>query len=189
MIPYILIIAGAIAVLYGSIGLIRIAFLPLVRAHQVVFKRKDDYLFYENPAGQRVLKSQVKFLLNIYITFLVVGALLIAAGFYSGFTDHGEDFWLYKVMFHPKKEQDNITDDGRYRTADGQEYNYYITVKGADIYFRDEKCGRPMLEEKLKGLDRSNTIVVYDDYAVSSEYHFVMDLLKKNGFRYLEERN
>ena len=70
MIPYILIIGGAIAVIYGLIGLVRIAFLPLVRAHQVVFKRKDDYLFYENPAGQRVLKSQIKFLLNIYIVLL-----------------------------------------------------------------------------------------------------------------------
>ena len=191
MIPYILIIGGAIAVIYGLIGLVRIAFLPLVRAHQVVFKRKDDYLFYENPAGQRVLKSQIKFLLNIYIAALIVGSLLIAVGFYSGFTDHGVDFWLYKVMFHPQKEQqDRITEDGKYRASDGNEYNYYIMIQGSKIYFKDELYSdHSELEEKIKGFDRSNTIVIHDDYAVSSEYHYVIDLLTQSGIKYIEESN
>ena len=99
MIPYILIIAGAASVLCGLIGVIRIAFLPLVMAHQVVFKRKDDYLFYENAKGRRLLKSQKKFLMNIYLTLIITGILVITAGFYAGFTQNGPDFWLYKNFF------------------------------------------------------------------------------------------
>ncbi len=192
MIPYILIIAGAIAVIYGWIGLIRIAFLPLVRAHQVVFKRKDDYLFYENAKGQRVLKSQKKFLLNIYITMVIVGNLLIITGFYAGFTDHGEDFWLYKTLFNSEEAQrnDRITEDGQYIASDGKTYNYYILIRGADIYFKDVLCDDyAVLEEKIKGFDRTNTIAIHDDFAVSSAYHFVIDLLDNSGIHYIEEGN
>ena len=190
MIPYILIIAGVIAVIYGLIGLIKMAFLPLVRAHQVVFKRKDDYLFYENARGQRVLKSQKKFLLNIYITLVIVGTLLVVTGFYAGFTDHGTDFWLYKTLFHAGETQrnDRITEDGQYVASDGKTYNYYILVKGSEIYFKDELCDND-LEDKIKGFDRTNTIVIYDDFAVSSKFHYVIDLLDKSGIRYIEEGN
>lgn len=192
MIPYILIIAGAIAVIYGLIGLVRIALLPLIRADQVVFKRKDDYLFYENAKGQRVLKSQKKFLLNIYITLVIVGTLFVVTGFYAGFTDHGSDFWLYKTLFHSEEAQrnDRITEDGQYIASDGKAYNYYIMIKGSDIFFGDELCAdHAALEDRIKGFDRTNTIVIYDDFAVSSTYHYVIDLLNKSGIQYIEEGN
>ncbi len=192
MVPYILIIAGIAAVIYGLIGLIRIAFLPIVRAHQVVFKRKDDYLFYENARGRRLLKSQTKFLLNIYLTLVIVGSLGIIAGFYAGFTEHGPDFWLYKTLFSAEEEQknDRINDEGQYKASDGKEYNYYILIRGSDIYFKDELCAdNSELEERIKDFDRTNTIVVHDDYAVSSTYHFVVDLLNGSGIHYIEEGN
>ena len=192
MIPSILIIAGACSVLYGLIGVIRIALLPLVRAHQVVFKRKDDYLFYENTKGRRLLKSQKKFLMNIYLTLIIVGSLVIAAGFYAGFTDHGPDFWLYKNFFSIVEEirSDKITEDGKYLASDGKEYNYYIFVRGSEIFFGDESCADTVaLEDKVKGVDRSNTIVIYDDFAVSATYHSVVDLLDSLGINYIEEGN
>ena len=192
MIPYVMIIAGIAAVIYGLVGLIRIAFLPIVRAHQVVFERNDDYLFYENAEGQRVLKSQIKFLLNIYITFLVVGLLVIMAGFYAGFSDYGQDFWLYKILFSSEETQrnDRITKDGQYVASDGKEYNYYILIRGSDIYFKDELCADSnALEAKVSGFDRTNTIVIHDDFAVSSAYHAVVDLLDKSGIHYIEEGN
>lgn len=192
MIPYILIIAGVVAAAYGLIGLIRIAFLPLVRAHQMVFKRKDDYLFYENAKGQRVLKSQKKFLLNIYITLVIVGTLIAITGFYAGFTEHGPDFWLYKTMFSDGTEQknDRINEAGQYIASDGNAYNYYIMIRGSDIYYKDELCEDiSELEEKIKRIDRSNHIVVCDDFAVSSEYHSVIDLLNDSGIQPIEERN
>lgn len=192
MVPYLLIISGFIAVLYGLTGLIRIAFLPLVRAHQVVFERKDDYLFYENAKGRKLLRSQKKYLLNIYITLVIVGALVMITGFYAGFTQHGPDFWLYKKLFSSEEDQrnDRINEDGQYLASDGKEYNYYILIKGPEIYFKDELCADDTaLEEKLRGFDRTNTIVVYDDFAVSSTYHFVVDLLDRSGIQYLEEGN
>lgn len=192
MVPYILIIAGIAAVIYGLIGLIRIAFLPLVRAHQVVFKRKDDYLFYENARGKRLLRSQTKFLVNIYITLVIVGSLGIITGFYAGFTEHGPDFWLYKTLFSAEEEHknDRINDEGQYIASDGKEYNYYILIRGSDIYFKDELCAdNSELEERIKDFDRTNTIVVHDDYAVSSTYHFVVDLLNGSGIHYIEEGN
>ncbi|HAG70051.1 MAG TPA: hypothetical protein DCL38_08760 [Lachnospiraceae bacterium] len=192
MIPYILIIAGAASVLCGVIGVIRIAFLPLVRAHQVVFKRRDDYLFYENEKGKRLLRSQKKFLMNIYITLIVVGALVITAGFYAGFTEHGPKFWLYKKFFSLVEEirSDKITEEGKYVASDGKEYSYYIFIRGSEVFFGDEPCADiSALEEKAKGVDRSNTIVVYDDFAVSSTYHSVTDLLDSLGIQYIEEGN
>ncbi len=191
MIPYILIIAGAASVLCGLIGVIRIAFLPLVRAHQVVFKRKDDYLFYENAKGRRLLKSQKKFLMNIYLTLIIVGTLVITAGFYAGFTEHGPDFWLYKNFFSLVEEirSDKITEDGKYLASDGKEYNYYIFVRGSEVYFGDELCTDEALEEKVKSVDRTNTIVIFDDFAVSAAYHSVVDLLDSLGIKYIEEGN
>lgn len=190
--PYILITVGIIAVISGLIGLIRIAFLPLVRAHQVVYGRKDDYLFYENEQGQKLLKSQKKFLLNIYITLVVVGMLIIITGFYAGFSAYGSDFWLYKKMFSVEEAQNNdrINENGQYIASDGKEYNYYILIRGSDIFFKDELCADDSaLEEKIKGFDRTNTIVVHDDFAVSSAYHLVINLLNKSGIHYIEERN
>ena len=192
MIPYVLIISGLIAVLYGMTGLVRIFFLPLVRAHQVVFERKDDYLFYENAKGQKLLKSQKKYLMNIYITLVIVGTLVLITGFYAGFTQHGPDFWLYKKLFASEEDQrnDRINEDGQFIASDGKEYNYYILIKGPDIYFRDELCGdEKALEEKISEFDRTNTIVIYDDFAVSSAYHFVVDLLDRSGIRYIEDGN
>ena len=192
MIPYILIIAGAASVLYGLIGVIRIALLPLVRANQVVFKRKDDYLFYENARGRRLLRSQKKFLMNIYLTFIIVGTLIITAGFYSGFTEYGPKFWLYENFFSLVEEirSDKITEDGKYLASDGKEYNYYIFVRGPEIYFGDELCAdTDALEDKVKGVDRTNTIVIYDDFAVSSAYHSVIGLLDGLGIQYIEEGN
>ena len=192
MIAIIMIIAGAAAVIYGLIGLIRIALLPLIRAHQVVFNRNDDYLFYENAQGRRVLKSQKKFLLNIYLTLVIVGSLVAITGFYAGFTDHGQDFWLYKRLF-PAKEaprNDIINEEGQYISKEGKEYNYYILIRGSEIYFKDELCeDHTALEERLKDFDRTNTIVIHDDFAVSSEYHFVTGLLEKSGIHYIEEGN
>lgn len=190
--PYILIAVGIAAVIYGLFGLIRIAFLPLLRAHQVVYGRKDDYLFYENEKGQKLLNSQKKFLLNIYITFVVVGIFVIITGFYTGFTEHGQDFWLYKKMFSVEETQnkDRINENGRYVAPDGKEYNYYILIRGSDVYFKDELCtDNSVLEEKIRGFDRTNTIVVHDDFAVSSAYHFVINLLNKSGIHYIEESN
>ena len=192
MIPYILIIAGAASVLCGLIGVIRIAFLPLVMAHQVVFKRKDDYLFYENAKGRRLLKSQKKFLMNIYLTLIITGVLVITAGFYAGFTQNGPDFWLYKNFFSLVEEirSDKITEDGKYLASDGKEYNYYIFVRGSEVFFGDEPCpDMAILEEKLKSVDRTNTIAVYDDFAVSAAYHSVVDLLDSLGINYIEEGN
>ena len=192
MIPYILIIVGIITAICGLIGLIKLILLPLVRAHKVVFERKDDYLFYENELGQRVLKSQIRFLCNIYISLLLTGALLIFSGFYLGFTEHGTDFWFYKILYSNNEEysHDRITKDGQYIALDGKKYNYYILIRGADIYFKEDKCkDNSALEEHIKGFDRTNTIVIYDDFAVSSEYHFVLDLLKKSGIHYIEEGN
>lgn len=192
MIPYILIVAGIAAVIYGLIGLVRITFLPLIRAHQVVFKRKDDYLFYENAKGQKILRSQKKFLLNIYITFVIVGSLVIITGFYAGFTEHGSDFWFYKTLFPAEevKNNDVINEDGQYVASDGKAYNYYIMIRGSDIYFKDELCSDDsLLEEKIKGVDRTNTIVVHDDFAVSSAYYLVIDMLNRSGIHYIEEGN
>ena len=191
MLPYILIIGGAIAVLCGIFGLIRLAFLPIVRAKQVVFKRKDDYLFYENEKGQRVLKSQKKFLLNMYITLLVVGSLSVLIGFYAGFSEHGPDFWLYKIMYGEEVQRnDRINEDGQFKASDGNLYNYYILIRGGDIYFKDELCEDfNLLENKIEEFDRTNKIVVYDDFAVSSAYHSIIDLLNKSGIQYLEEDN
>ena len=192
--PYVLIIVGTVAVIIGLIGSIRLAFLPLIRAHQVVFNRKDDYLFYESAQGKRVLRSQKKFLLNIYITFVVIGGLAVLAGVYLGFADKGPKFWFFKNMFSSEEASHNdvINEEGQYISKEGKEYNYYIRIRGTEIYFKDddEPCEDDEdLEDRLKDFDRMNTVVVYDDYAVSSEYHSVIKLLENLGIHYIEEGN
>lgn len=192
MLPYIFIILGFLGVIFGTIGVIRLVCLPIRRAHKVVYERKDDYLFYENAKGRRVLKGQIKFLLNIYITLIFVGSLMVLAGFYIGFSDHGPEFWLYKTLFssEEKNYSDRITDDGKFVATDGKIYNYYIMIQGKQIFFKDVLCETHAdLESMIQGFDRTNSIVVYDDFAVSSEYHYVIDLLKKTGINPIEDSN
>ena len=134
----------------------------------------------------------MKFLFNIYITLVIVGILFIITGFYAGFTEHGSKFWLYKILYSSGEAQhsDRITEDGQYIASDGKEYNFYILIRGSNIYFKDELCeNQSALEEKIKVFDRTNTIVIYDDFAVSSAYHSVVGLLDKSGIHYIEEGN
>lgn len=193
MIPYLLIILGIISTLWGLIGAFRIAILPIVRAKEIVFKSKDDYIFYETSKGKRLLKSKTKFLLNIYITLIIVGILAVLFGFYVGFSEHGEDFWLYKRFFdvsNSEQKSDRISDEGKYIAKDGNEYNYYILIRENNIFFKDEACPDITdLKEKIENFDRTNTIVIFDDFAVSSTYHSVVDLLHKSGIEYIEESN
>ena len=193
MIPYLLIILGIILTIWGLIGAFRIAILPLVRAREIVFKSKDDYLFYETVKGKRLLRSKTKFLVNIYITLITVGIVAVRFGCYICFTEQGEDFWLYKRLFaasNSEQKSDRISEDGKYISEDGHEYNSYILIRENNIFFRDEVCiDNDDLKEKIKNFDRTNTIVVFDDFAISSTYHYVTDLLDDSGIKYIEESN
>ena len=193
MLPYILLIIGAIPALYGVFGLLRLLLLPLRRADQVVYHRVDDYLFYENARGRRFLNSQIRYLLNIYIVCIMIGVVLMFAGIYIGFTEYGDTFWLAKRYYQEQNGtpvNDHLNDEGQYIAADGKAYTYYIRVTGEEIYLRDEVCAdTEALRAKMDRVDRMNEVILYDDYAGADAYHDVADLLRKLGIRFLEESN
>lgn len=188
MIAYILIGTGLILMAVAIINFIHMLFLPIIKLHGVVYEREDDYLKYETPQGRRYLKQNLRRLIWLYIVCLLVGAVCFFAGIYLGYAEKGDSFFLYRKLFGEagmKTHWDNITDDGKYKADDGNEYTYYIIVTGEKYVFSGEECDDYAdLAERLSSIRRENTVVLIDSFAVSSAYHAAEDLIKQKGIKY-----
>lgn len=89
-----------------------------------------------------------------------------------------------------EEKWDRLTDDGKYKAADGSEYIYCILISGKEYEFNGEPCKDiSEIKEKLSEIKKQNTVLIVDHYAVSSYYHDVEDLLKELGISYKYEEN
>ena len=132
MIPNILIVLGVIAIIWALWGIIRILITPYTKLTGIVFKRRDDFLKYETESGKRYYKKYWFQLLGVYISAMLIGSAFIGLGFYFGYVEKGNKFWLYKKVFNQSNENhwDKISSDGKYIAEDGSEYSYYILISG-----------------------------------------------------------
>ena len=65
----------------------------------------------------------------------------------------------------------------------------YVLVSGNEISLSGEKCENTEdFRNRLLEINRDNTVIIYDSFAVSSTYHAVEALLNELGFDYEEER-
>lgn len=195
MIPWILIIIGALCTLIGVLGLIAILLLPIVDRFEIVFdKDKDVVQARTDSKVGKIVREEQKHLTRDFIICVIAGVMMFFAGLYLGYAAKGEGFWLYRKLFPGEVKAvaqvwDKINDDGQYVASDGTAYTYYVLVSGNEIRLSGEKCAD--LEEfrdRLSEIKRENTVIIYDSFAVSSTYRAVEALLDELGFEYEEER-
>lgn len=194
MIPYIVIGLGIILMAWSGIGFIRLMFLPLTRMSDVVFKRLDDFLKYNTSEGQKYFKKNLKQLVWAYVVAMLTGLVLFFLGIYLGYAAEGDSFWFYQKVFgvesHKEDTWDKITEEGKYKSDDGNEYTFYILVNGDRYIFSGEECeSLEDLKERLSGIKRENTVMLIDGFAISSYYKQAEKLLNELGIKYETEED
>lgn len=197
MIAVILMVIGGIMAVSGFLGLFALMVEPLYTMYMVIFKREDDYVYYETKPGKALLQRNKNALRNSCIFLLVVGIICFGIGWFLRFGPRGTD-----SLFSEQVESGtNIGDEegkqldkqvvnakGNYVDAMGEEHMYYVIVKGTGIKFREEFEGSlEEFTEYIEKMDSKKEIYLVDDFAAAYTYHKVQALLEQYGFRYQQE--
>ena len=193
MIPWILIIAGALCTVVGIGGLIALLLLPIFERFELVFdKEKEIYQSRTDKEFAKLVWYEKRHLIRDFIICIFVGILMFFAGFYLGYAAKGEGFWLYKKLFPSQitvHTWDEINENGQYVSEDGRAYTYYILVDGDKVSLSGEPCASlEELKNRLAEIKRENTVIIIDSFAVSSTYRGVRTLLNEMGMDYEETR-
>lgn len=193
MIPWILIIAGALCTVVGIGGLIALLLLPIFERFELVFdKEKEIYQSRTDKEFAKLVWYEKRHLIRDFIICIFVGILMFFAGFYLGYAAKGEGFWLYKKLFPSQitvHTWDEINENGQYVSEDGRAYTYYILVDGDKVSLSGEPCASlEELKNRLAEIKRENTVIIIDSFAVSSTYRGVKTLLNEMGMDYEETR-
>jgi len=193
MLSTILIVVGAILLAIGIFTLIAIMIQPIRTAFGVVFKRRDDYVFYERKEGKALLARETRLLVRISGMFMFLGAVLLLTGIYLRYAPRGNgSLWSENTAgitegedFEDNNKAQGKTSDGKYISAEGKEFSYYISVTGTDVYYNGKLIGNiEEFKEYLPSIDRGNTIFLVDDFAASSTYQEVEKLLDQYGMKW-----
>lgn len=196
MIPKLLIILGGILTGIGVIGFAALSFEPFFRAINIVFKRKDDYVFYETKPGKILLQKEYRALVRGFSFMLVSGIILLVLGLYLKSSRTGNDSIFSKdvpgITTGEEASQINNPDGtprgDKYVDEAGNEYAYYIVVTKNDISVNGIQISDlNILKDVLSNIDRTNTVFLVDDFAASKTFLDVMDLLDECGMRYKTE--
>jgi len=187
---------GGFLAAIGFIGLVCLAIEPLQKSFEVVFKRNDDYVAYETDRGRALLARETSKLMTVSVVFLLAGLALMLSGLFLKNSPRGNDTLLSESGEGVTQGEDQSenpqaqgrTQGGKYISADGREFPYYIAVTGTEISF----SGAPMsgtaeLESALESFDRGYTIYLVDDYAASATYRAVEDLLDRYGMQWEQD--
>ncbi|MBP3593745.1 MAG: hypothetical protein J6J44_04400 [Lachnospiraceae bacterium] len=193
MIPWTLIIVGALCVIVGVLGLISLILLPIFERFEIVYDKDKEIIQArtDKEFGKHV-RYEKKNLTRDFIICILLGTMMFFAGFYLGYAEKGENFWLYKKLFPDRvtvQVWDEINEAGQFVTEDGKAYTYYILVSGDEVSLSGLPCAdMEDLEKRLSEVKRENTVIIYDSFAVSSTYREVKKILNKMGFDYEETR-
>ncbi len=187
MLPRLLMIAGAALFLLGFIGVFNLMIDPIKTMFKVVFKRKDDYVFYESDKGKNLLERQKKNLLTASIFFMVVGGVLFGIGYYLKYGPRGydgtstnENMTETYVDETSELHVQGLDKEGKYHDKDGKVYSSYIEVTGQEIKHDDQLIGDIQAFEYYindNKIDRNTMIYLIDNFAASSTFHRVDELL------------
>ncbi len=199
MIAILLMVVGGILAVLGFLGLTALMVEPLHTMYMVIFKREDDYVYYETKPGKALLQKNKKSLRNSCIFFLIVGILLFALGYFLKFSPRGLDSLFSKPVENGAQIGDadsqrglneNINDAGNYVDEEGNEYYDYLIIRGTTIQYRDTKYQSVgEFEEALEVLRKQNgkrNFYIEDDFASALVYHQVEELIKAGGMEYKE---
>ena len=196
MIPTILIIIGGILTGIGLFGFGALLFEPFFRAINIVFKRKDDYVFYETKPGKNLLQKEYKALRGGFGFMLAVGIVLLALGLFLKHSNTGNDFLLSENVPGITKGDDSSqynelldpSGTDKFRDENGNEYSYYIVVTKNEIKVNGMLIpDKDVLKELLLQMDRTNTVFLIDDFAASKTFNDVMELLDECGMKFKTE--
>lgn len=197
MIPWILIIAGALCAIIGVLGLFAILLLPIVDRFEIVFDKDKDVVQARTDSKiGKLVREEQKHLTRDFIICVFVGVMMFFAGIYLGYAEKGASFWPYRMLFPNEvsiqtqnQVWDKLNESGQFVASDGTTYTYYILVSGNDISLSGEVCADLAdLKRKLEEIRRENTVVVYDSFAVSSTYRAVKRTLNELGIDYEETK-
>ncbi len=194
MIPWILIIIGALLAIVGVIGLISLLLLPVFERFEIVYdKDKEIIQARMDPEFGRHVWYEKRHLTRDFIICILLGILMFFSGFYLGYAEQGEGFFLYKKLFPSQQVTaqvwDEINEAGQFVAEDGKAYTYYVLVSGEEVSLSGVQCaGVDDLEKRLSEIKRENTVIIIDSFAVFSVYRAVEELLNRMGIDYEETR-
>jgi len=193
MIPWTLIIVGALCTIIGVIGLLSILLLPVIERFEIVYdKDKEIIQSRMDPEFGKYVWQEKRHLTRDFIICLFAGIMMFMAGFYLGYAEKGENFWLYRKFFPDRitvQTWDEINENGQYVAPDGTAYTYYILVSGNKISLSGESCADLNdLQKRLLEIRRENTVIIIDSFAASSSYHAVEAVLNELGIEYEETK-
>ena len=175
MIAIIMMVAGAILAIVGFLGLLSLMFEPLYTMYMVIFRRKDDYVYYETKPGKALLQKNKKALRSSCIFFLILGLLLFAAGWFFKFGPRGTDSLFSKKVEAGTEKGDS---NGKF---DGEQDEIWVIENV--IYYQDQFDGT--LEEFelfLKELDPKVEYTIWDEYSSAKSIYATYELMKSYGF-------
>lgn len=193
MIPWILMIIGAVALLLGVCGLIRLyIYLPLKGNFKILDRDRDYIQTILDSKMQYVIESKRKQVGTAFLISFLIGLMMFLSGYYLGYAAQGEGFWLYQKLYPQASTNqvwDELNDEGQFVSESGKAYTYYIVISGNEISLRGNPCiDYDDLKEKLSQIRKENTVMVIDSFAVSSTYHAVENILNELGLSYEETR-
>ena len=193
MIPWTLIIVGALCTVFGVLGLISLLLLPIFERFEIVYDKDKEIIQarMDKEYGRHVWYEK-KHLKRDFTICVFAGILMFFAGFYLGYAAKGDGFWLYKKLFPDKiavHTWDEINESGQYVSETGKAYTYYVLISGDEVSLSGELCADlTELKDKLSAIKRQNTVMIIDSFAVSSTYRGVEKVLNELGIDYEETR-
>ncbi len=197
MIAILLMVLGALLALAGFLGLAALMIEPLYSMYMIIFKREDDYVYYETKPGKALLQRNKANLRSSCIFLLVVGVLCFGIGWFLKFGPRGTDsLFSAQVESGANKGDDQIQGlqrgkinaDGNYVDGDGEEHAEYAVIEGTTVRYRNEFSGTAEeFEEYLRQKDIRQTVYLIDEYASSKTYRRVAELLAEYGISFEEE--
>ncbi|MBQ4481632.1 MAG: hypothetical protein II966_00215 [Lachnospiraceae bacterium] len=194
MIPVIMMIVGGILILLSLIGLIQFVFEPFQRTYRIVIKRADDYAHYTSPRNFAMLQKARRTYLTGILVMFVTGFILSYAGAFLQFGERGFGFLFSTKALERASDTDSdvtgelenrIDENGNYTDPSGNSYSNFIVVKGHVVAFKEQEF-KDMGEFRsfIGDIGDMGTVYIVDDYAASSTYKEVMDMLEEYGFDY-----
>ena len=193
MIPWTLIIIGALLTVFGVLGWISLFVLPFFERFEVVYDKDKEIIQArtDKEFGKQVWYEK-KNLKRDFTICIFSGILMFFSGFYLGYAAKGDGFWLYRKLFPDRivvHTWDEINESGQYVDDTGKAYTYYVLISGDEVSLSGESCADlNELEDKLSEIKRQNTVMIIDSFAVSSTYRGVEELLNELGIDYEETR-
>ena len=178
MIAILLMVIGAILAIAGFLGLLALVIEPLHTMYMVIFKRKDDYVYYETKPGKALLQKNKKSLRGSCIFLLVVGILMFSLGFFLKFSPRGLD-----SLF--SKQVEEGTQIGDYVDEKGEVHSDYLTIHGTTIQYRDKEPETieefAITLEDLRKQNGKRTFYLLDDFAADQTWDQVVQMIKAGG--------